>query len=445
MALSGLQIFKLLPKTNCKECGKPTCMAFAMAMAGKKCSLSDCPYADDALVAAMEEASAPPMRLIKFGDGDAACEIGQETVMFRHEEKFHRPTVLTVTVSDALESAELADRLKQIGELDFERVGKQIGARAVAVTGESGDPAKFALAAEEAAKLPNRALVLCSDDPAMHEAALAKVAQQKPLLHAATAETAEKMAALAKEHGCALAVKAPTLDGLAELTEKIAASGVENLVLSFDGWPLSEAMRGLTRARVAALKKNFRPVGYPTIAFATGSTPQAQVASASALVAKYAGVLVVDLADTWAALPILTCAMDLYTDPQKPAQVQPGLHTIGAPDRTSPVFLTTNFSLTYYTVEADIEASRMAAYVVVVDTEGTSVLTAYSGDKFDEKSSTKTMDECAVAEQVDHKKIIIPGHVSVMSGALQEESGWTVLVGPRESSGIARFLKTSWN
>ena len=444
MALSGLQIFKQLPKTNCKECGKPTCMAFAMALAGKKCSLSDCPYASDELTASLEEASAPPMGLVKFGQGDAACEIGQETVMFRHEEKFHRPTVVTIRVSDALAPADLEARLAQIKALDFERVGRQIGVGAVAVVGNSGDAGKFAAAAEQAAALGNRALVLCTRDPALQEAALAKVASSKPLLHAATAENAEAMASLAKANACPLAVTAADLDGLAELVEKVKGLGVQDLVLSFAHWSLSAVLRGLTRSRTLALKKNFRALGHPTLAFATGSTPHAQVAAACALAAKYAGVLVIDLADSWASLPLLTTAMDLYTDPQKPAQVQPGLHEVGAPGNDSPVFLTTNFSLTYYTVEADVEASRMASYIVAVDTEGTSVMTAYSGDKLNEKTATEAISSSGVAEKVGHKKIIIPGHVSVMSGALQEESGWSVLVGPKESSGIARYMKTSW-
>jgi len=444
MALSGLQIFKQLPKTNCKECGKPTCMAFAMALAGKKCSLSDCPYASDELTAALEEASAPPMGLVKFGSGDAAREIGQETVLFRHEEKFHRPTVLTVTVSDAMSPDDLQARLAQVKALDFERVGRQIGVGAVAVMGESGDASKFAAAAELAAGLGNRAVVLCSDDPAMQEAALATIAATKPLIHAATADNADKMAALAKANSCALAVKAPDLDAMAELVEKVKGLGAEELMLSFQDWTTGGALRGLAHSRMLALKKSFRPLGHPTIAFASGSTPHAQIAAGCALLAKYAGVLVIDLADSWASLPVLTTAMDLYTDPQKPAQVQAGLHEVGTPDNDSPVFLTTNFSLTYYTVEADVEASRMASYIVAVDTEGTSVMTAYSGDKLNEKTATEAIASSGVAEKVGHKKIIIPGHVSVMSGALQEESGWSVLVGPKESSGIARYMKTSW-
>ena len=444
MALSGLQIFKLLPKTNCKECGKPTCMAFAMALAGKKCSLSDCEHASAELVGALEEASAPPMALVKFGQGDGLCETGQETVMFRHEAKFQRPTVLTITVSDALPAEELAARLAQIKALDFERVGRQIGVGAVAVVGDSGDAGKFAAAAEQAAALGNRAVVLCSDDPALQEAALAKIASSKPLLHAATAENAAAMVALAKANGCPLAVKAADLDGLAELVEKVKGLGVEDLVLSFEGWSLGAALRGLTRSRMLALKKSFRLMGHPALAFATGATPHAKVAAGSALVAKYAGILVMDVADSWASLAVLTAAMDLYTDPQKPAQVQPGLHTVGTPDRNSPVYLTTNFSLTYYTVEADVEASRTPSYIIAVDTEGTSVMTAYSGDKLNEKTASEAIAASGIAEHVDHKQIIIPGHVSVMSGALQEESGWSVLVGPKESSGIPRYVKTSW-
>jgi len=442
MALSGLQIFKLLPKTNCKECGKPTCLAFAMALAAKKCSLEECPYADEKASEALAAASAPPMRLVSFGADGTQQQLGQETVMYRHEEKFHRPTVVTIAVDDAAD--DLDARLEQVKALDFHRVGRDIGVGAVAVVNTSGDAGTFAAAAEKAAALGNRAVVLVSDDPAAHEAALGKIAAAKPLLHAATAENAEAMAKLAKDNGCALAVKAADLDAMAEVTGKIAGAGVENLVLSFQGWPTGQLLRGLTRARMAALKKNFRALGYPTIAFADGSTPHAQVASGAALVGKYAGVVVLDTVYPWAALPVLTAVMDLYTDPQKPAQVEPGLHEVGVPDGSSPVFLTTNFSLTYYTVEADVEASRMASYIVAVDTEGTSVMTAYSGDKLNEKTAAKAIAESGIAEKVDHKKVIIPGHVSVMSGALKEESGWEILVGPKESSGIPRYLKTEW-
>ena len=203
-------------------------------------------------------------------------------------------------------------------------------------------------------------------------------------------------------------------------------------------------MTGLTLIRRLALKKSFRPLGYPMIAFATAGTPETQIARAAGLVCKYAGIVVIDTVEPWALLAILTARQNLYTDPQKPVQVEPKLYAVGEAGPTSPVLFTTNFSLTYYTVESDVEASRIPSWILCVDTEGTSVLTAYSGDKLNEKTVAKAMKAANLETVVKHKRLIIPGYVAVMSGKLEEETGWEILVGPRESSIIPRYLKEIW-
>ena len=233
-------------------------------------------------------------------------------------------------------------------------------------------------------------------------------------------------------------------ESLAALTEKLKAAGCEDLVLWLDapnGWA---EMAGLTQVRKLALKKNFRPLGYPVIAFATEGEGEAQATRAAALVAKYAGIVVVGTAEPWALLPILTARQNLYTDPQKPVQVEPKLYAVGEAGDNSPVMFTTNFSLTYYTVESDVEASRIPSWILCVDTEGTSVLTAYSGDKLNEKTVAKAMKAAELENKVKHRKLIIPGYVAVMSGKLEEETGWEILVGPRESSVIPRYLQEVW-
>jgi len=443
MALSGLDIFKLLPKTNCKKCGQPTCLAFAMALAQKKVSLDQCPDASPQAREALAAAAAPPIRLLAFGTGPAAAKAGQETVLFRHEEKFHNPTVIAITLPDDLEPAAAAARAGTIQSFAFERVGQPMPIQAVAVVNRSGDAGRFAATAE-LAKGTCKALILVTDSPEAAKAALAHVKDTRPLLCGATAANADAMAALAKEAGCPLVARAADLESLAALTEKLKGAGCEDLALWLDapdGWT---EMTGLTQIRRLALKKAFRALGYPPIAFATSGTPEAQIARASALACKYAGIVVVETVEPWALLALLTARQNLFTDPQKPVQVEPKLYAIGEPGPNSPVMFTTNFSLTYYTVEGDIEASRIPSWLLCVDTEGTSVLTAYSGDKLNEKVVAKALKAANLEAIVKHRKLIIPGYVAVMSGKLEEETGWEILVGPRESSIIPRYLKEVW-
>ena len=443
MAMSGLEIFKLLPKTNCKECGHPTCLAFAMALAQKKVSLDVCPHAGDEAKEQLAAAAAPPMQTVTFGTGDAACEVGGETVLFRHEEKFYRPTVLAVTLPDDQDEAALKARCETIQGFAFERIGQAMPVEVIAVTNPSGDASRFAAAAE-AAKATGKAVILVTEDAAAAKAALEKIGDAAPLLCCATTDTVDAMAAAASEAGCPVVARAADPETLADLTEQLNAAGCEDIVLHLDAPDPWSEMAGLYRIRHVALKQSFRPLGYPVIAFATEGDPGDQAVRASSLVCKYAGIVVVDTVEPWALLPILTTRQNIYTDPQKPVQVEPKLHAVGEPDASSPVMFTTNFSLTYYTVEGDVEASRVPAWILCVDTEGTSVLTAYSGDKLSAESVAKAMQDAGVESQVNHKKLIIPGYVAVMSGKLEEETGWEILVGPRESNQIPRYLKEAW-
>ncbi len=443
MALSGLDIFKLLPKTNCKKCGMPTCLAFAMALAQKKVSLDECPDASDEARQALAAAAAPPMLAVTFGTGDGQCKVGGETVLFRHEEKFHSPTAVAVTLPDDTDEAAMKQKAETIKGFAFERIGQPMPVEAVAVMNASGDAAKFAAAAE-IAKTTGKAIILVTESPDAAAAALQKVKDTTPLLAAATAETADAMARVACEAGCPLVARAADPEALADLTEKLKGAGCEQIVLWLDapdGW---SEMTGMTTVRSLALRSTFRPLGFPTIAFATEGEPEDQIGRASALLCKYAGILVVETVEPWALLPLLTARQNIYTDPQKPVQVKPDLYAVGEADENSPVLFTTNFSLTYYTVEGDVEASRVPAWILCVDTEGTSVLTAYSGDKLNEKTVAKGMQDADVESKVKHRKLIIPGYVAVMSGKLEEETGWEVLVGPRESNVIPRYLKEVW-
>ncbi|MCK5564857.1 MAG: acetyl-CoA decarbonylase/synthase complex subunit gamma [Planctomycetes bacterium] len=440
MALTGLQIFKLLPKTNCKKCGKPTCLAFAMALAQKKANLDECPDASEETRASLAEASAPPIKAVQFGTGDGQVKVGQETVLFRHEEKFYNQTVVSVTVSDTLSGDALKARIEAINALQFDRVGTHIQVNSITIINESGSADSFAAAAEAVKAASSLAMILVSDSADALAAAVAKVADAKPLIAKATADNAEAVARIAKDNGCAVVAEAESIESLAELTEKIKAAGVEDIVLSLNE-TLKNRLYGLTQIKTLALKKSFRALGYPTISCVLEGKAEDQAVKAISLICKHSSIVVVETAEQYAMLPMLTAIMNIFTDPQKPVQVEPKLYAIGEVTDQSPVLFTTNFSLTYYTVESDAEGSRVPCYILVVDTEGTSVLTAYSGDKLNEKVVAAAITKCDVENIVKHRKLIIPGYVAVMSGKVEEETGWEVIVGPRESSMLPKFLQ----
>ena len=444
MALTGLEIFKLLPKTNCKKCGMPTCLAFAMQLAQKRAKLDDCPDVSEEAKEKLAAAAAPPIRKVSFGSGDNQVQVGQETVMFRHEEKFHNPTVLAVTVSDKLAGEELKQRIETVNSLQFERVGTKLGVNAIAVINESGSADTFAGAAAAVKDSSTLALILVTQSPEAMAAAVGKTAEAVPLLAHAAGDTAEAMAKIAKENNCPIVAKADSVDALAELTEKIKAQGVEDIVLCLEASSPRQKLYDLSKIRALALKKTFRPLGYPTLSFVADGDDDAQLASAIGLICKYASIVVVDTVRQYALLPMLTTMMNVFSDPQKPVQVEPKVYPIGEPDENAPLMFTTNFSLTYYTVESDVEASRVPSYILVVDTEGTSVLTAYSGDKLNEKTVADAMAKYNVEGLVKHRKLIIPGYVAVMSGKLEEATNWEVMVGPRECSMLPKYLQEVW-
>ena len=443
MALKALDIFKLLPKTNCKKCGCPTCLAFAMKLAQKQAKLEDCPDVTSAAKAALEGSAAPPIRLVTLGAGEGKIEIGNETVMFRHDETFYHAPGIGVIVPDTLTDAERKARLEAIRKLAFMRVGAVIKVNIVAVENASGAVEPFVKTAAAAAEL-GLPLVLMSSQSAHIAKVLEAQAGQRPLIHAATESNWKEMAAVAAAHKCPLAVAGPDLEAVAGLAEKVKGAGVEDLVLDFTTGRVADTLQSLTAARRLALKKRVAGLGYPGMTVSRGADPLENLAECCAFVAKYAGLVLPSLTRPEEVLPILPVRQNIYPDPRKPIQVEAKLYEIGQVTPESPLLITTNFSLTYYTVAGEVEASRVAAYIGVIDTEGTSVLTAFASDKLTSEKVSAFLKSKEVKDKVAHRKVILPGYVAVMSGALQEESGWEVMVGPREASGIARYLKTVW-
>jgi acetyl-CoA decarbonylase/synthase complex subunit gamma len=443
MPLAALDIYKILPKTNCGECGYPTCLAFAMQLATKKASIDACPYASDDAKATLAGAAAPPIRLVSIGPEEQCIVIGKETVLFRHEETFYHLPAIAARVRADLPAEERRAAFERIRGLQFDRVGQTLRVELVALEDTTGEADPFADAARDA-DAAGLALVLMSESPAVLAAAAAPIAGHRPLLYAATADNWEAVAPVARTHKCPLAVRGRGLDGLADLTARIAALGVSDVVIDSGARTQAAILQDLTQIRRLALRKMFRPLGYPALAFVTAADPLDQVVEGTAYICKYAALLVTPELEAWQALALSTVRQNIYTDPQKPIQVEPGIHTIGAPDRESPVLVTTNFSLTYFTVEADTEASRTPAWVVVVNTEGQSVMTAWAADKFNAESIAKTVAESDIAGRVAHRRLIIPGGVAAISGKLEELCGWQVMVGPRESAGIPGFMRTQW-
>lgn len=444
MALTGIQIFKLLPKTNCGKCGVPTCLAFAMNLAAGKAELSACPTVSEEAKAQLAEASAPPIRPVTVGVGATAFKVGGETVMFRHEKRFENPTALAVLVTDAMSDADVSSRVDKFNKYTYERVGLKLRAQAVAIKSESGDPAKFGALVDKVAKATDGALILMSENPDVLAAGLKVVAARKPLLYAVTRANAEAVAKLANENKCPVVVKTASLDEAAEATVMLDKAGVKDIIIDTGARTVKQAFTDQILTRGSALAKKFRPLGYSTIVFPCEMTknPLKEALIASMFVSKYAGIVVMSDLLGEALFPLVVQRMNIFTDPQRPLATTPGIYEIGTPTETSPVLITTNFSLTYFIVSGEIEGSKIPSYLLVMDTEGLSVMTAWAAGKFVADLMGQFIKKSGIETKIKHRKLIIPGYSASESGGLEEElPGWEIMVGPREGAHIPAFLK----
>lgn len=441
MALTGLQIQKLLPKTNCKECGSNTCLAFAMKLAAKQAELSLCPYASEEAKQVLGAASEPPVKAIALGPAKG-LKLGEETVLYRHEKTFVHQTALAVNINDSDSDSAMEETLIKIRDYRLERVGEVLTVELVAVTQKGNDPDRFAAIAKKAWEVTGLPLILRSGDlKALAAAAVAVKGSQSVLVEASAANVAElKEIAVANEH--ALAVTAPDLNGLVELTARLKGEGFNNLILHFQTESLAEAFQTNSIARRAAIKDDYKPLGYPTLRFITGGDSMEDTVSAITEIVKYGGICVLPSFDPAQLVALMTLRLNIYTDPQKPIQVEPKVYPIGEPDANSPVFVTTNFSLTYFIVSGEIENSGTSAWLVVPECEGMSVLTAWAAGKFSGDKIAKFIKESGLEEQVRTRELIIPGYVAQISGELEEGlPGWKILVGPQEAGDLESFIK----
>lgn len=447
MALTGIDIFKLLPKTNCQECGVPTCLAFAMKLAAGQAELASCPHLSEDAKAALGEASAPPIRLVKMGSGDSEFKAGGELVMFRHDKTFFNPCGYALLLDDTADPAEVVEKLKQVNDSNFVRVEQQLKADLVAVRCKSGKPETFVEVIEKVKKATSLPMMLMSEDPEAIHAGLA-VNGDAPLIYGANKDNYEKMTEIAKTHKAAMAVVSDNgLDGLNELVPKIEALGFKDLVLDPGFRTTKETLQALVYMRRGALVKKMRAFGYPTIAFPAEETDDEMMEAliAGLYTCKYGSIIVVSNLKPHYALPLYVLRQNIYTDPQRPMQVKQGLYPIGAANENSPVLVTTNFSLTYFIVSGEVEGSKVPTWMLIQDVEGLSVMTAWAAGKFVPEKIAPFIKSCGIEEKVKHRKLVIPGYLAQMSGELDDElEGWKVEVGPREAADLPAFLK-AWS
>ena len=445
MALTGLQIQKLLPATNCKECGSNTCLAFAMKLAGKKAELSQCPYASDEAKRVLGAASEPPVRCVELGP-DRRLKLGGEVVLYRHEKTFVHQTALGLSINDTDAPDSIDATLKIAAEYLLERVGEKLRLDVVAVTQRGTDAKAFAELAAKAWDRTKRPVVLRSADTAALAAAAVAVKGSRSVLCAPSPAAARELCGVARENDHALALSAPDLDQLVALATEIKAQGFNDLFLQFPTRSLAEQFQASSIARRAALKDNFKPLGYPTLRFVeTGNLLDDTIEVTNEII-KYGGICVLPEFDAAQMASLMTLRLNIYTDPQKPIQVEPRLYAVGTPGPDSPLLITTNFSLTYFSVSGEIEGSGKPAWLLVADADGQSVLTGWAAGKFDAEKVVKTVKQSGIAERINHRKLVLPGLVAGLSGEVEEElPGWQIMVGPRDAVDIPSFLRNVWD
>jgi acetyl-CoA decarbonylase/synthase complex subunit gamma len=443
MALTGIQIFKLLAKSNCGECKFPTCLAFAMALAAGKAELDACPHVTEEVRAQLSDASAPPIRQLTIGTGEYEVKVGGETVMFRHEKTFFNKPGLAVLITDSMDDGEVGRRFSKLSELQYERVGLNLRPELVALK-DTGNKEKFLDLVKNASAEPY-SIILMSSDPSTMKDALDIAKSKKPLIYAATKDNYEAFGGLAKDYACPLAVKAHGVEEVASLTDKLAAMGLKDMVIDTSTRTVKDAFQEQLIIRRAALVGKNKSLGFPTIVFPAEMTdnPMKETVIAATLIAKYAAIIVMSDFEGETVFPLLLQRLNIYTDPQRPMTTSQGIYPINNPDENSPVMITCNFSLTYFIVSGEIENSRIPTWLCVMDTEGLSVMTAWAAGKFVGDTVGAFIKKSGIADKVKHRKIIIPGYAAGILGDLEEElPGWEIIVGPREAAHIPAFMRT---
>lgn len=440
MALSGIEIFKLLPKTNCKECGFPTCLAFAMQLASFKTEIEKCPYVGGETKEIISSSQAPPIRKVIIGED---FRIGEETVLFRHEKTFVNPPGIALLIKDTEDKKRWEEKIDSFNALTFERIGLNLKAHLLFLENASQVASKFKELVLFADKDNNRCLCLSSENLDSLTCAIEITKQKRPLIYAANSSNLEKIAHIAKAYNLPIVAKGDGLEDLASLTERLSSYGIKDIVLDSNPKTIQEALYHQIAIRRQALNL-FRPFGFPTIVFPCRLTDDIMKATlyASIFIMKYAGIIVLEELKGESLFPLLVLSLNIYTDPQRPMAIEEKVYEINKPNEKSPVCITTNFSLTYFIVSSEIETSNVPTHLMIMDTGGLSTLTSWSAGKFNGPLIATFVKKSKIEERISHKKLIIPGYVASIKGEIEEElKDWEVVVGPREASDIPIFLQ----
>ena len=459
--LSPIDVYKLLPKTNCKKCGEENCMAFATKLVNREATIEQCPpmlekdYRD--MYRRLWDLLKPPVKEVSIGPEGRVVKVGGKLVMYRHEFTYFNPTAIAIDVSDDMSEEELLSRVRKVQGFKYIYIGRELKLDLIAVRAVSSDPDVFKSTVKKVVEAVDMPLVLCSFNPEVLEAGLTVAEKMRPLIYAANEDNWRSMAELALTYNCPLTVFAPSdLKLLKSLAKTLMEYGVKDLVLDPGTLPnggLSETLNNFTMIRRAAFEGEeglgFPLIGTPITAWLElKDMPEVakwkEAYISSILITRYADILIIHSLDGWSLLPVVVLRQNIYTDPRKPVAVEPGLRVFGKPDESSPVMFTTNFALTYYTVSSDIEAGGVGCYLIVVDTGGISVESSVAGRQLTAEKVAEALEKTGVGKMVKHRELIIPGRAARLSGEIEERSGWKVLVGPLDSSGIPKFLKEKW-
>lgn len=440
--LTGIMIQKLLPNTNCKECGSNTCMAFAMKLAAKKAELSACPYVSEEAKRIIGTASEPPVKTIDLGL-EKKVKIGGETVLYRHEKTFVHPTLFAINISDNDSPNKIDATIKQIQNYQIVRAGQTSRIDLVSITHQKMDMVSFSDLVQKVWDATKRPLIIHCSDMEILASAAKVVKSSHSIIASATPTTVTRMKQIAAENDHALVISSQNIDEIVGMAENLKKDQFDNLILEFQAQTVAEVFQLNSISRRAALKDNVKPMGYPILHVFEKPNDLDETIMAITEISKYGGICVFPSVDFAQLTALITLRMNLYTDPQKPIQVEPKIYPIGEPNKTSRVFVTTNFSLTFFIVSGEIENSGISAWLVVPECEGMSVLTAWAAGKFNAKTIAKFIKEVNFENQITTREIILPGLVAQISGELEDSlPGWKVLVGPQDAADIESYVKS---
>ena len=440
MAVKGLDIFKLSPKKNCKECGSPTCMAFCMKVAQGAVPITKCPYMSEEAVALLSEATAPPMKTIEVG----THKLGGETVMMRHEKTLVNRNLFAATLATDMDDAAIDARIEGIKKVDYERIGEREMVECVFVH-DAGDSAKFVELCKKAAALPDRTVIIDTKDVDTAKAAVEAIKDNKPILNGANKDNFAAMSEIAKAAGLVLGVSGKDLSELHDTVAELEKAGNKNLILDVTAPTIKETFANAVLVRRTAIKDGDRTFGYPSIVnlgVLCDHNEHLETALASMFVVKYGSIIVMDKIGYAEALPLYGLRQNIFTDPQKPMKVAPGIYPINGAGPDDPCALTVDFALTYFLVSGELERSKIPVNLLITDASGMSVLTAWAAGKFSSTSVKKFFDEFDIASKINNRTLIIPGKVAVMKGEIQDKlPEWNVVVGTREAVELVKFLR----